>query len=73
MEPFAMSTSRRSYRCTYHPTDSAGFASISDTGVLPFVQLRASDAEEAQRLAHHITGCAVSEVQRLDQTSARCA
>jgi hypothetical protein len=34
--------------------------------------LRASGAEEAQRLAHHITGCAVSDVQRLDQTSVRC-
>lgn len=68
-----MSTSHRSYRCSYHPTDSAGFASISETGVLPFVQLRAAGAEEAQRLAHHITGCAISDVQRLDQSSARCA
>jgi len=58
---------------SYHPVDRAGFAASSETGVLPFVQLRASDAEEAQRLAHHITGCAVSDVQRLDQSPARRA
>ncbi len=63
----------RSYRCSYHPADRAGFATISETGVLPFVQLRAPDAEEAQRLAHHLTGCAISEVQRLEQPSSRCA
>lgn len=68
-----MNASHSSYRCTYHPADRAGFESISETGVLPFVQLRASGAEEAQRLAHLITGCAVSDVLRLEQTSTRCA
>jgi hypothetical protein len=24
-------------------------------------------------LAHHLTGCAISEVQRLEQPSSRCA
>lgn len=68
-----MNRYHRSYRCSYHPTDRAGFASISETGILPFVQLRAADAEQAQRLAHHLTGCAISDVQRLDQTSSRSA
>lgn len=64
--------STRSYRCNYHPLVGA-FAALCDSGILPFVQVQARNAEEAQRLAHHITGCAISDVQRLDQPTARCA
>ncbi|KRB18633.1 hypothetical protein ASE08_05205 [Rhizobacter sp. Root16D2] len=64
--------STRSYRCSYHPLEGA-FAALCDSGVLPFVQVQAQNAEEAQRLAYHITGCAISDVQRLDQSAARFA
>lgn len=60
--------STRSYRCSYHPLEGA-FAALCESGVLPFVQVQAKNAEEAQRLAHHITGCAISDIQRLDQSA----
>jgi hypothetical protein len=56
----------RSYRCTYTPLDRDGFPVPCDTGVLPFVQVKAGDAEEAQRAAHALTGCPVTEVQRIE-------
>lgn len=59
-------TPTRSYRCTYHPQDGYGFPAPADTGVLPFVQLKARDAEDAQRKAHAVTGCPVSQVERLE-------
>ena len=64
--------STRSYRCTYHPLDGA-FAALCDSGVLPFVQVQAQNAEEAQRLAYHVTGCAVSNVERLEPPTSRYA
>lgn len=64
--------STRSYRCTYHPLEGA-FAALCDSGVLPFVQVQAQNAEEAQRLAYHVTGCAVSNVERLEPATSRCA
>jgi hypothetical protein len=43
---------------------------IADTGVLPFVQLRARDAERAAQLAQAVTGClSVVEVLRLEQAA----
>lgn len=56
----------RSYRCHYTPTDRDGFPVPCETGVLPFVQLRAAGAEQAQRAAHAVTGCPIAEVQRLE-------
>jgi hypothetical protein len=56
----------RSYRCTYTPLDRDGFPVPCDTGVLPFVQVRAANAEDAQRAANALTGCPITEVQRLD-------
>ncbi|MES2959778.1 MAG: hypothetical protein V4792_16435 [Pseudomonadota bacterium] len=61
-----MTASHRSYRCHYQPNDRDGWPVPCETGVLPFVQLVASDAEAAQRAAHALTGCAIAEVQRLD-------
>lgn len=61
-----MQTSERSYRCSYNPLDRDGFPVPADTGVLPFVQVQADDAEQAQRAAHALTGCPISEVQRLE-------
>ena len=61
-----MQTSERSYRCHYTPNDRNGFPVPSESGVLPFIQLKANDAEQAQRAAHALTGCAIAEVQRLE-------
>lgn len=65
-----MQTSERSYRCHYTPTDRDGYPVPSESGVLPFVQLQANDAEQAQRLARALTGCPISEVQRLEGVAA---
>jgi hypothetical protein len=58
--------SSHSYRCHYHPQDRDGWPLPNESGVLPFLQLKASSAEDAQRKAHHATGCAIAEVQRLE-------
>jgi hypothetical protein len=58
--------SPRSYRCHYHPQDRDGWPLPNESGVLPFVQLQATSAEDAQRKAHHTTGCAIAEVMRID-------
>lgn len=59
-------TPTSSYRCTYHPNDPSGYPLPAETGVLPFVQVRAPNAEAAQRAAHHVTGCAIASVERLE-------
>jgi hypothetical protein len=41
----------------------------ADTGVLPFVQLRAVSAATAARLAHAVTGACVVEVVRLEKAA----
>ena len=61
-----MSDFPRSYRCFYSPVDRQGFVQASDSGVLPFIQVRADNAEHAQRAAHHVTGCPVADVVRLE-------
>lgn len=65
-----MQTSERSYRCSYTSIDRNGFPVPAETGVLPFVQLRADGAEQAQHLAHALTGCPIDEVQRLEGVAA---
>ena len=62
----------RSYRCHYHPRDGGGYPAPAETGVLPFVQVKAKDAEEAQRKAHHVTGCPVVGAERIEEL-APCA
>jgi hypothetical protein len=57
----------KSYRCHYHPQDRDGWPLPNESGVLPFLQLKATSAEDAQRKAHHTTGCAVAEVLRIEQ------
>lgn len=56
----------RSYRCSYHPQDRAGSPASNDTGVLPFVQVKACSAEEAQRRAFSVTGCPIVSVDRIE-------
>ena len=54
------------YRAYYTPIDRNGYPVACETGVLPFVQVQANDAEHAQRAAHHVTGCPIDNVERLD-------
>lgn len=61
---------QRSYRCFYAPSDGLGIPDIPESGALPFVQLKAEDGEHAMRAAHHVTGCPVSSVERLDHAEA---
>lgn len=68
-----MQTTPRSYRCTYTPLDRDGFPVPSDTGVLPFVQVQATTAEEAQRAAFALKGCPITDVQRLEPMPAAVA
>lgn len=53
-------TPLRSYRCYYYPRHDEP----AHVGVLPFVQLKASDADSAQRLAQHVTARPVAIVER---------
>jgi hypothetical protein len=59
-------TTGRSYRCSYHPKDPNGWPVASESGVLPTVQVQADSAEAAQRAAWHVTGCAITSVERLE-------
>ncbi|WP_445287677.1 hypothetical protein [Variovorax atrisoli] len=62
-------SSDRSYSCYYTPKDAHGHLAPSDTGALPFVQVLATSAEHAFINAHHVTGCPVSEVVRIEQAA----
>lgn len=64
------SAGHRSYRCFFTPKDALGHLAPSDTGALPFVQLKAESAEAAFISAHHVTGCPVSDVERLEAATA---
>lgn len=65
------STALRSYRCHYTPKDRNGFPVPSDTGVLPFVQVQAANAEAAQRAAFARTNCPIASVERIEPREPR--
>jgi hypothetical protein len=69
MDMAKASAGDRSYRCFYTPRAQGGYPVATDNGILPFVQLRAENAERAQRAAHHVTGCPVADVQRIEHAS----
>lgn len=52
------------YRCH---TRAAECAPAEDARLNAFIQLKAPNAVEAQRLAHAVTGRAVLDVERLDR------
>lgn len=52
-----------SYRCHTRPADCAP---AEDVTLNAFIQLKAPNAVEAQRLAHAVTGRAITDVERLD-------
>lgn len=53
-------TPTHSYRAYYRPAQL-----IAENGVLPFIQVRAHNAEAAQRAAHHVTGHPIDSVERI--------
>ena len=57
----------RSYRCHYTPLDRNGFPGPSDSGLLPFVQVKATNAEHALRAAFATIRCPISHVERLEE------
>lgn len=52
------------YRCHTRVPESAPAANPSHND---FIQLKARNASEAERLAHAVTGRAVTDVERLDR------
>jgi hypothetical protein len=64
-----MQTATRSYRCHYTPLDGNGFPVPSDSGLLPFVQVKASSAEHALRAAFATIRCPISHVERLEDAA----
>jgi hypothetical protein len=64
-----MQTTTRSYRCYYTPLDRNGFPVASDSGILPFLQVKATSAEHAQIAAHAIRQCPIAHVERIDEAS----
>lgn len=58
-------TPTASYRAHLRP---AGLD--AETGVLPFIQLQAANAEHAMRAAHAVTGHPVESVERLEGSAA---
>lgn len=61
-----MQNATRSYRCHYNPKDNNNWPVTCESGVLPFVQIQATDAEHAQRVAHAVTQCSISSVERIE-------
>lgn len=60
-------TPHRSYRCTYAPKDRiTGELEVTESGRLPFVQLKALSAEDAANRAQHVTGCPIVEAMRVE-------
>lgn len=59
-------TETRKYRAYYVPLDQYRAPVASESGVLPFVQLKATNAEAAHRSAHAVTGCPIDRVERLE-------
>lgn len=59
-------TPLRSYRCYFTPLTDRGLPILSESGTQPFIQIKAANAEAAQRAAHHLTGKPVADVERIE-------
>lgn len=65
-----MSDTTRSYRCTYFPKDKQGVPQPCDSGALPSIQVRASNANAAELLAGATVNGLVAHVERIDDDAA---
>lgn len=60
-------TALRSYRCYHYPkTPNGQPPAVSETGVLPYVQVRAASATHAMQAAAALTGCVIDRAERLE-------
>lgn len=57
-------TPSRSHRRYHYPKTPYGQPVVSETGVLPFVQVRASSATRAMEKAAAVTGCVIDQAER---------
>lgn len=64
--PASLTATARRYRCCYTPRDAFGHVNPSDTGVAPFVQFLAANAEQALDIAQQVTGCPVIDATRIE-------
>jgi hypothetical protein len=55
----------RSYRCYYHPRPDAP----AESGVLPFIQVKAGSADEAMRRAHAVLDLPIDRAERIEPTA----
>lgn len=55
-------SSTRSYRCYYYPRPDEP----SESGVLPYLQVRAADAEQAAQLAYATMGKPIARCERIE-------
>lgn len=59
------SNSTRSYRCYYHPRPDQP----AESGVLPFVQVKAPSADHAMRSAHAVLGLTIDRAERIEPSA----
>jgi hypothetical protein len=57
------------YRCTYTPLTIDGHPVPSESGLQPHVDVMATSADQAMRLAHAKTGCPVDNPTRIEGAS----
>jgi hypothetical protein len=61
---------RLSYRAYYTPLDRDGYPVACESGILPFVDLKATDAEDAARKAFETKRCPIDSVVRIERATA---
>lgn len=61
-----MTGAPRSYRCHYHPRPDEP----TESGVLPYLQVQAADAEKAAQMAFATVGKPIARVERIEATQA---
>lgn len=66
-----LKTEKQRYRCSYTPLTIDGFVIASESGVLPYVDVTAVDAEAAARAAYLAKNAPITEVMRLDDPAPR--
>lgn len=66
-------TTTQRYRCTYRPLTIDGFPVASESGVEPFIEVDARNAEEAARLAYAAKRCPITDAVRIEDAPKRTA
>ena len=61
------------YRCSFHPLTIDGLPVSCESGIEPYVDVEAPNAEEASRRAYALKACPITEVTRLEGKQPRAA